>query len=131
MIFWLRQIVLSLGIAKRGPKLRVNPERQPDIRCDQSAYAAESVRRDADYSVRLPVNLKIATDEIAATAHSFPECVARHNNRQVRVRPAFLCSVKPADHRTHAHEREEILRRQEGEAPPHVVIATDSCDGES
>ena len=120
----------TLRITKCGPKLRTHAEWEPDIWGDQRAYAAESIRRDADYSVRLPVNLKFATDEIAATTHPFPETVARYNHGYVGVWPAFLCIVKPTDHRAHAHEREKILRGQEGETPPHILILTDPRDRE-
>src|SRR5262249_999931 len=42
----------------------------------------------------------------------------------------FLGIVKPAAKRLHPHHWEIILRRQEGEAAPHLVVASDAGDGE-
>src|SRR5262252_850067 len=130
VIFRLRQIVQSLGIAKHRTKLRVNAEWQPDIWRDHRAHAAESVWRDADHRVGLPVDLKLAPDKILSSTHPFPERVARYNHWYVRVRPAFLCIIKTAADRAHAHEREKIFRRQERETPPHILILTDPRDRE-
>ena len=49
---------------------------------------------------------------------------------QIRVWPAFLSIVKPAHERPNTHKREEIFRSQEGEAPPDIVVAADTDDGE-
>ena len=103
---------------------------QPDIRHDQRAHAGKSLWNDADYRVRAPIDLHIATNEIVATTHSFPESVTRHNHLQIRVWPAFLSVVKPAHERPNTHKREEIFRSQEGEAPPDIVVAADTDDGE-
>src|SRR5262252_2392004 len=118
VIFRLRQILESLGIAKHRTKLRVNAEWQPDI------------WRDADHRVGLPVDLKLAPNKIPSSTHPFPERVARYNHWHVRVRSAFLCIIKTADDRAHTHEREKIFRRQERETPPHILILTDPCDRE-
>ena len=103
---------------------------QPDIRRDQRAHAGKSLWSDTDYRVRAPIDLHIATNEIVAITHSFPEPVTRHNHLQIRVRPAFLSVVKPAHERPNTHKREEIFRSQEGEAPPDIVVAADTDDGE-
>src|SRR5436190_17073225 len=108
----------------------MNAERQPDIRRDERAHTTKSIWSDADHGVRLPIDLEIAADKIVATAHPFPKRITGHNHGHVRVRSAFLGVVKPAAQWLHAHEREEIFRRQKGETPPHLVIATDSSDGE-
>src|SRR5262245_541447 len=109
VIFRLRQILHSLRITQHRTKVRVNAEGQPDIWRDHRAHAAESIRRDTDHRVGLPVDLKLAPDKILSATHPFPERVARYNHWHVRVRSAFLCSVKTADDRAHAHQREKIF----------------------
>ena len=106
-----------------------NPERHPDIRCDEDIGAAESVRSDANDCVRLAVNLQRAADKIAAATHPFPESIARYYDWNICVRPALLCRVKAASPWLHAHEREVILRSQKRETAPHVVIASDAGHG--
>src|SRR5881227_2484806 len=103
----------------------MNAEWQPYIGCDKGADPAKSIRRDTDHGVRLSINLEIAPHEVVAAAHPFPKCITGDHDRHVSVRSAFVCSIKPAPHRPHAHEREEIFRSQKGEASAHVVIATD------
>src|SRR5262249_48199811 len=102
----------------------------PDIRRNQCARAAKSVRRDADDRVRLPVDVKRAAYKIIVAAVAFPKTVACDDNSHVRIRFAFLGGIKPAAKRLHTHHREIILRSQKGEAAPHVVIAPDTSDGE-
>src|SRR5207248_8470208 len=65
----------------------------------------------SDYRVRAPIDLHIATNEIVATTHSFPEPVTRHNHLQIRVWPAFLSVVKPAHERPNTHKRRSEERR--------------------
>jgi hypothetical protein len=108
----------------------MDAERQPEIGRDERAHSAKSIRGDADYGVRLPIDLEIAADEIVAASHPLPKCVTGDHHRYVRVRTAFLRGIKAAAHRLHAHKREEIFRSQKGKTPPHLVIATDSGDAE-
>src|SRR5207247_9253485 len=92
--------------------------------------AAESVRRDADHGVRLPVDVKRAADKIAAAAVAFPKPVACHYYSHVRIRFAFVGVIKPAAKRLHAHHWEIIFGSQESEAAPHLVITPDAGDRE-
>ena len=87
----------------------MNAERQPDIGRDKRAHSAKSIGSDADYSVRAPIDLEIAADEIVATSHALPKCITGDHHRYVRVRTAFLSGIKAAAHRLHAHKREEIF----------------------
>src|SRR4029453_12108728 len=109
VVSWLRQIVQSFGVGERGAEVRVDAERQPDIGCDERAHPAKSIWSDADYGVRLAIDLEIAPDKIRATAHPLPKRITGHNHRHVRVRAAFVAAVKPAAQWLHAHEREKIL----------------------
>src|SRR5262245_65649425 len=117
-------------IAESRPELRTNTERQPDIRRYQRVRTAEPVRRDTDHGVGLAVDLHRATDKVVAATVAFPEPVARHDYRHVRSRLTFFSVIKPAAKRLHAHHREIILRSQEREAAPHLVIATNAGDSE-
>src|SRR5947207_274761 len=130
VIFWLRQIMQSFGVGERRAEMRMDAERQPYIGCDQGAHPAKTIRRDTDHAVRLSINLEIAPNEVTAAAHPFPKCMTGDHDRQVSVRSAFVCSIKPATQRLHAHEGEEIFRSQKGEASPHLMIAADSGNGE-
>ena len=113
-------------VAEGRPELPPNPERHPDIRCDEHIGAAESIRRDANDCIRLAVNLQRAADKIATATHAFPESIARYYDWNICVRSALLRRVKAAAPCLHAHEREVILRGQKRETAPHVVIAADA-----
>src|SRR4029450_7175122 len=64
VVSWLRQIVQSFGVGEPGAEARMNPERQPDIGRDERAHPAKSIWSDADYRVRLAIDLEIAPDKI-------------------------------------------------------------------
>src|SRR5205809_181098 len=108
----------------------MHSEWKPNIGGDQRARAAKSIRGDADHSVRLTVDVKIAADKILAPAHPFPESIARHYNGNVCIRPRFFSTVKAAAKRFHTHHREEIFRSQKREAAPHIMILSDPRNGE-
>ncbi len=108
----------------------MHAEREPDIRGDERAHAAEVFRGDANDGVRLAVDLDVAPDDVRAPAHSFPKAVARHYHREVRVRPRFLRVVEAAEDRLHAHEREEVFRSEEDETAAHPFVAANAGDGE-
>ena len=118
------------GVTESRTELRTNADRHPDIGRDQRARAAESIRRDADDGVGLPVDVKSAADEIAAAAVAFPKAVACHHHSHIRIWFTFLGVVKPAAKRVYAHHWEIILRSQKSEAAAHVVIAPNARDGE-
>src|SRR5262249_4848728 len=101
---------------------------QPDIRRDQRAHTGKSFRGNTNHGIRLSVDLDIAPDKIASVTHSFPERVTCHYDWYVRVRPALLSIIKSAAHRLDSHEREKILRDQEGKTPSYIGIVTDSRD---
>ena len=84
------------GIAKGGTELWANANRHPDVRRDEYVCATESFRGDANYGVRLAVDLKGAADKIIAAALAFPKSVARDYDRDVGVRFAFFGAIKPA-----------------------------------
>ena len=130
IIFRVRQIVHRLGIAKGRAKLRTDSERHPDIGRNECARATESLRCDSDHAIRLAVDLKRAADKIVASALALPKSVARDNRRDVGVRPAFFGVIEPSAKRLHPHQRKIILRSQERETAPHLVIAPDACDRE-
>src|SRR5437899_1568085 len=108
--------------------MRMHAERQPNVGRDQCTDAAKSIRRHADDGVRRAVNLQSAPDKICAAAHSFPKCETRYYHRRFRVRLRFFGIIKTTEHRSHAHEREEILRSQKRETAFHAFIATDAGD---
>src|SRR5262249_50799728 len=85
---------------------------------------------DTNDRIRLTVNLNGAADKIAPASHSFPEAVAGHNDRDVCVRFAFFRVVKATAKRLRPHHRKVIFRRQKGETTSHLVISSDSSDGD-
>ena len=74
--------------------------------------------------------MQCAAHEIGAAAVAFPKSVARNDYSNVRVRFAFLGVVKSAAKRLCAHHREIIFGREEREAAPHLVVASNPGDGE-
>src|SRR5262245_1298311 len=74
--------------------------------------------------------MKRAADKIVVAAHSFPKSVAGDDDGDVRVRFALFGIIKSPAVRLRSYEREKILRGEECEAAPHLVIAADSGDGE-
>ena len=87
----------------------MNAERQPDIGRNERAHSAKSIGGDADYSVRAPIDLEIAADEIVAASHALPKRITSDHHRHVRVRTAFFRGIKAPAHRLHAHKRKEIF----------------------
>src|SRR5207253_7202979 len=106
-----------------------NADGHPDIRRDQYVGAAKSISGDADHGVRLAVDLKRAADKIVPPAHSFPKTVAGDYHCDVRVRFTFFRGIKPAAIRFRSHHRKIVFRGEEGEAAPHLVVASDAGDG--
>ena len=67
-----------------------------------------------------------AADKIAATALAFPKSVARHYDRNIRVRFAFFGVIEPSAKWLDTHQREVVFRREERKTAPHLVIASDT-----
>src|SRR5258708_13818990 len=83
IIFWLRQIVQSFRVGERGTEGRMNAERQPDIGRNERAHSAKSIGGDADYSVRAPIDLEIAADEIVSASVALPIRVTTDHHAHV------------------------------------------------